>query len=63
MALRKSSCQKVHIYTKRYAVNSNELKERVIVLIEIALETAVPLGGRSGDGEPGEELGDRARRR
>lgn len=43
--------------------NSKKLKERVIVLIEIAFEAAVPLGGRSGDGEPGEELGDRSRRR
>ena len=47
---------------KRYS-NSNKLKERVIILIEIAFEAAVPLGGRSGDRESREELGDRSRRR
>lgn len=61
MTLRKSLCQKLYKYID--VAKSNKLKERGIVLIEIALETAVPLGGRSGDGEPGEELGDRARRR
>ena len=34
-----------------------------IVLVEIALEATAPFGVRSGDGEPGEEFGERARRR
>jgi hypothetical protein len=40
-----------------------KISQKEIVLVEIAFEAAIPLGVRSGDGEPGEEFGERARRR
>ena len=47
-----------------------ELKKKIeiewkemIVLVEIAFEAATPFGVRSGDGESGEEFGERTRRR
>lgn len=35
----------------------------MIILVEIAFEAATPFGVRSGDGESGEEFGERTRRR